>query len=159
VQLTGAGVQGDGTLESNEEGLVTFTDNVFIDQLRHAVRSAGKMSEQRVTFEVREEARMGLQDWWADRLDTSFFNQLCGNTAQSDTRYTGNQVAIAPDTAHKKFVNSERTTDASISTTSLFSLCRFWTRRWKRRLPPLPSFARSSTRARTCTSRSFTRSR
>jgi N4-gp56 family major capsid protein len=122
MQLTGAGIQGDGTLESNEEALSTFTDNVFIDQLRHAVRSAGKMSEQRVTFEVREEARMGLQDWWADRLDTSFFNQLCGNTAQADTRFTGNQVAIAPDLAHKKFVNSNETTDASISTTSLFSL-------------------------------------
>jgi N4-gp56 family major capsid protein len=106
MQLTGAGVQGDGTLEGNEEALITFTDNVFIDQLRHAVRSAGKMSEQRVTFDVREECRMGLQDWWADRLDTSFFNQIGGNTAQSDTRYTGNQAALAPDTAHKKFVNS-----------------------------------------------------
>ena len=122
MQLTGAGVQGDGTLESNEEGLQTFSDAVVIDQLRHAVRSAGKMSEQRVTFDVREEARMGLQDWWADRLDVSFFNQIAGNTAQSDTRYTGNQVAIAPDTAHKKFVNSNELTDASISTTSLFSL-------------------------------------
>lgn len=122
VQLTGSGVQGDGTLESNEEALITYTDNVFIDQLRHAVRSAGKMSEQRVTFEVREEARMGLQDWFGDRLDTSFFNQIGGNTAQTDTRFTGNQVAIAPDAAHKKYVNANESTDASISTTSLFSL-------------------------------------
>jgi N4-gp56 family major capsid protein len=122
MQLTGSGVQGDGTLESNEEGLITFSDAVIIDQLRHAVRSAGKMSEQRVTFEVREEARMGLQDWWADRLDTSFFNQIGGNTAQADTRFTGNQVAIAPDANHKKFVNTNETTDASISTTSLFTL-------------------------------------
>jgi len=122
MQLSGAGIQGDGTLESNEEGLTTFSDAVVIDQLRHAVRSAGKMSEQRVTFEVREEARMGLQDWWADRLDTSFFNQIAGNTAQSDTRYTGNQAAIAPDSSHKKFVNSNESTDASVSTTSLFTL-------------------------------------
>jgi N4-gp56 family major capsid protein len=122
TQLSGAGVQGDGTLEGNEEGLTTFSDSVVIDQLRHAVRSAGKMSEQRVTFDVREECRMGLQDWWADRLDTSFFNQIGGNTAQSDTRYTGNQAALAPDTAHKKYVNSNEATDASISTTSLFSL-------------------------------------
>jgi len=124
MQLVGSGVQGDGTLESNEEGLVTYSDAVVIDQLRHAVRSAGKMSEQRVTFEVREEARMGLQDWWADRLDFSFFNQIAGNTAQSDTRYTGNQVAVAPDTAHKKYVGSAGNagTDASISTTETFSL-------------------------------------
>lgn len=122
MQLTGAGVQGDNTLEGNEEGLITYTDNVFIDQIRHAVRSAGKMSEQRVTFDVREECRMGLQDWFADRLDTSFFNQIGGNTAQSDTRYTGNQATIAPDAAHKKYVNSNETTDASISNTSVFSL-------------------------------------
>lgn len=122
MQLVGSGVQGDNTLEGNEEGLVTFSDNVFIDQLRHAVRSAGKMSEQRVTFDVREECRMGLQDWFADRLDTSFFNQIGGNTGQADTRFTGNQAAIAPDAAHKKFVNSNELTDASISTTSVFAL-------------------------------------
>jgi N4-gp56 family major capsid protein len=41
MQLTGAGIQGDNTLEGNEEALITFTDNVTIDQLRHAVRSGG----------------------------------------------------------------------------------------------------------------------
>lgn len=70
MQLTAAGVQGDATLEGNEEAMVTYTDNVFVDQLRHAVRTAGKMSEQRVPFDVREEARAGLVDWWADRIDT-----------------------------------------------------------------------------------------
>lgn len=72
MQLGGAGIQGDGTLEGNEESLVTYTDDIVIDQLRHAVRSGGKMSEQRIPFSVREEARMGLQDWWADRWDTWF---------------------------------------------------------------------------------------
>lgn len=70
MQLNGAGVQGDATQEGNEEELVTHVDNIFINQLRHAVRSGGKMTEQRIPFSVREEARMGLQDWWADRIDT-----------------------------------------------------------------------------------------
>src|SRR5437868_15055328 len=48
MQLQGAGVMGDGTLEGNEEALTTYTDNLFIDQLRHAVRSKGKMSDQRL---------------------------------------------------------------------------------------------------------------
>lgn len=39
--LTGAGIQGDSTLEGNEEALVTYTDDLLIDQLRHAVRSGG----------------------------------------------------------------------------------------------------------------------
>lgn len=96
--LTGDGIQGDNTLEGSEEALTTYSDDLLIDQLRHAVRSAGKMSEQRVPFSVREEARLGLTDWWAERLDASFFNQLTGNTSQADTRYTGNNATTAPTT-------------------------------------------------------------
>lgn len=72
MQLSGDGVSGDGTLEGNEEPLTTYTDDFLINQLRHAVRSAGKMSEQRIPFSVREEAMSGLRDWWADRMDTWF---------------------------------------------------------------------------------------
>lgn len=96
MQLTGAGVIGDGTLEGMEESLTTYSDSVIINQLRHAVRSAGRMSQQRVPFVVRDEALSGLRDWWADRIDQSGFNQLCGNTAQTDTRYTGLQATVAP---------------------------------------------------------------
>lgn len=96
--LTGDGTQGDSTLEGTEEQLVTFFDDLLINQLRHAVRSAGKMSEQRVPFSVREEARLALTDWWAERMDTSFFNQLSGNTNQADTRYSGNNATLAPTT-------------------------------------------------------------
>lgn len=100
MQLTSAGIQGDSTLEGFEEALTTYSDNIFIDQLRTAVRSSGQMSEQRVTFSVREEARSGLQDWWSDRLDYCMFNQLAGNTALTDTRFTGNQAAIAPSSTN-----------------------------------------------------------
>jgi N4-gp56 family major capsid protein len=121
AQLTGAGIQGDGTLEGNEEALTTNTDNFKIDQLRHAVRSSGKMSEQRVPFDVRDEAKAGLADWWADRYDTCLFNQLCGFTAQADTRFTGNNAAIAPDSAHIYRPNS-RSTDESLTTGDEFGL-------------------------------------
>lgn len=117
--LSGAGIQGDNTLEGEEEALVTYTDDLLIDQLRHAVRSAGKMSEQRVPFSVREEARMGLTDWWADRLDTAFFNQLAGNTAVSDTRYTGNNAALAPTTG---VYGGGEGTEASLSASTTHAL-------------------------------------
>lgn len=42
MQLTGSGIQGDSTLEGNEEALITHTDDLLINQLRHAVRSSGK---------------------------------------------------------------------------------------------------------------------
>ncbi len=105
-QLRGDGVEGDGTLEGNEEALETFYQDVLINQLRHAVRSQGKMSEQRVPFTVRDEARDGLGDWWSDRIDTWFFNQITGNTAQSDGRYVGFNATAAPDLDHVTFGNS-----------------------------------------------------
>src|SRR5262245_9573558 len=95
-QLTGDGVLGDGMQEGNEESLTTFTDDLIINQLRHAVRSEGKMTEQRIPFDIREEAMMGLSDWWADRWDTWFFNQIAGYQPQTDTRYTGHNTISAP---------------------------------------------------------------
>lgn len=118
-QLTGDGVSGDATLEGNEEALVTYSQNVTIDQLRHAVRSKGKMSEQRVPFSVRAEARDGLADWWAARIDTWFFNQIAGNTEQADLRYTGHQATVAPDTDHQVFPGAA-TAETSLSATTAF---------------------------------------
>ena len=117
MQLTGNGIQGDGTLEGNEEALVTHTDDLIINQLRHAVRSGGKMTEQRIPFSIREEARMGLQDWWAERYDTWFMNQLSGNSGQTDTRFTGNNTATAPDAAHIIYANGH-TTEAALTATA-----------------------------------------
>lgn len=119
--LSGDGIQGDGTLEGNEEALTTYTDNVLIDQLRHAVRSGGKMSEQRIPFSVREEARAGLTDWWADRIDTWFFNQLASPVFNwaSDTRKTGNNSITATDSTHKYGIDgggapTQNATDGSV---------------------------------------------
>ncbi len=63
------------------------------------------MSEQRIPFSIREEARTGLTDWWAERMDTALFNQLGGNTAQADTKYTGSNATVAPDADHIYYAN------------------------------------------------------
>jgi N4-gp56 family major capsid protein len=118
-QLQGAGVKGDNTLEGNEEALETFNQDVYIDQLRHAVRSAGKMSEQRIPFSVREEAKDGLADWWAERFDRWFFNQIAGNTAETDDRYYGFNSPVAPDADHVTYGNSGSSSEGSISNTTI----------------------------------------
>ena len=120
VQLSGAGVSGDGTLENNEESLTTYTDDFLIDQIRHAVRSKGRMSEQRIPFSVRNEARLGLQDWFSDRIDTALFNVLGGNTAQTDTRYTGSNATTAPTSDHRLFVYGSA--DESLSASNTLTL-------------------------------------
>lgn len=125
MQLSGRGIIGDGTLEGNEEALVTYSDNLYIDQLRHAVRSDGQMSEQRVPFNVREEARNGLQDWWSNRIDTWFFNQLTGNTAQSNLEYTGLQATIAPTSTRMVVggpAGTVHTTEASLSASTTHAM-------------------------------------
>jgi N4-gp56 family major capsid protein len=121
MQLSGAGVAGDGTLEGNEEALVTYSDAVVLDQLRHAVRSSGRASQQRVPFDLRQESLDGMKDWWADRLDTGFFNQICGYTVESDTRLTGNQAAVAPDAAHQKW-GGAATNDQGLGSSDIFKL-------------------------------------
>ncbi len=111
MQLTALGVQGDSTLEGNEEALQVYTDNLFINQLRNAVRSGGKMSEQRVPFSVREQAQIGLSDWYAGVFDLGFFNQLAGATTQpdgvtlTDTRQSANNTPTAPSTNNVYYAN------------------------------------------------------
>ena len=117
--LVADGVQGDATLEGQEERITYYSDDVFINQLRHAVREGGRFTRQLVPFDIREHARMSLQDWWADRIDTWFFNQICGNTNQTDTRYTGNQTAIAADADHLIYAGGA-TTDQSLSNSATY---------------------------------------
>src|SRR5688572_5088363 len=120
--LTGDGVQGDSTLEGNEEALSTYSDDVFINQIRHAVRSDGKMSEQRVPFSVREEARMGLKDWWSERLQVTLANQLTGNTGQANTLYTGNNATIAPTATSRIICGEGKSLEASLSSSTNASI-------------------------------------
>jgi len=123
MQLTGNGVAGDGTLEGNEEALSVYSDDLLINQLRHAVRSGGKMTEQRVSFDIREEARMGLQDWWANRIDTALFNQLGGNTGQADTRFTGSNATVAPSSSNIVYPNS-LTTETQVASASISNIMK-----------------------------------
>lgn len=124
MKLTGDGVQGDSTLEGQEEALSTYADTITINQLRHATRSKGKMSEQRVPFDVRQENMDALSDWFAERYDTSFANQLAGYTPQSDTRYTGNNAVVAPSTNNIMIPSTITSDPASLSTTDIFTLTK-----------------------------------
>lgn len=125
MQLAGGGVLGDGTLEGNEEALTVYSDNLLIDQLRHAVRTGGRMSQQRVPFDIREEARVGLTDWWADRIDSAFFNHICGQAAQTDLRYTGNNTVLDYSTGRGIYSTASAnvpTSDQSLSVSDVFTL-------------------------------------
>ena len=120
-QLQQDGIQGDATLEGNEEALQFYNDSVLLDQLRFAARINGRMTEKRVPYNLRKVCRDRLADLWADRMDVSFFNQICGNTAQSDTRYSGNNAISAPTTNRVLRPNSVAT-DQALAAGDEFSL-------------------------------------
>lgn len=80
------------------------------------------MSEQRVLFDVRQENTDALSDFFAERVDVSIFNQLAGNTAQTDTRYTGSNATVAPSANNIIWVDSDIDTgDQSLGTTDTFT--------------------------------------
>lgn len=122
MQLAGDGITGDGTLEGNEESLSIYADSVEIDQLRHAVRTKGRASEQRVPFSTREEARDGLADWWSARIDTTLFNHLAGISGETRQAYNGNNTIAAPTSTHVVYAAGTSDGDNSDSSASRFRL-------------------------------------
>lgn len=126
VQLTGRGVTQDEELEGNEESLVQYYDDLFINELRHAVRHKRGIHTQRVNFEPRKLSKDNLRDWLADRLDTWGWNALAGNTAVSDTIYTGFNSTTAPTSAtgNRRIIYADEasTTEGSLTASQTFNL-------------------------------------
>lgn len=96
--ITMDGALGDEALEGNETAPETFTDQLTINELRGAVRVKAQKSieQQRVPFDMGMNAMDQLANWWAERLDIAMFNQLAGNTAQTNLRYVGQNATTAP---------------------------------------------------------------
>jgi N4-gp56 family major capsid protein len=121
MQLSGDGFTESEIAEGNGEALTTYADNVFVNELGHVVgvRSENTIDAQRVAFDLREEAKDGLVDWWARRISVAFFNQVAGNTATSgptfptSVKYTGLNATIAPSAGRILRFNAAGTALAS----------------------------------------------
>jgi len=94
MQMGNDGVTGDNRMRGNEEALTYYQDTVNIDQLRNA-HAFRRMSQQRTIHDLRMDAKANLSDWFADKMDTYMFNNLCGNT-----NHNFGQAATAPDADH-----------------------------------------------------------
>lgn len=117
--LSGDGVSGSDALEGNEEAGQNYTDDLIIDELRHATRVSGQgtIETQRVPFDLRSIAKDRLKNWWAERLDVSFMNTIAGNTAQSDVKYSGLNATIAPSTGRHLWADVSETNKINTSST------------------------------------------
>lgn len=123
---TGEGTSENETQEGNEEGLTRYSDTMLINELGHAhrVRAEGTIDRQRVPYDMRQECYDSLKDWWADRYDTWFFNQLAGYTVQTNLKYLGFNAAIAPTSSRRLYGGASNTTDQAVNgdNTAVFKL-------------------------------------
>jgi N4-gp56 family major capsid protein len=98
TRLTGRGIGEGMAADGNGEALSTFSDALFIGELGHVVGvpSDDTIDAQRVPFDIRAISRDRMANWWKDRKAVSFTNHVCGNTAQTDSFYTGLNATTAP---------------------------------------------------------------
>jgi len=107
-KLAGDGTEGDNVIEgtSAEEALEFFSDSLFIDQRRKGTKSKGKMSEQRVPYNMRLQGRNALSVWYGEDYDQQLFYYLSGmrgiTAGHVSTGWTGraNNSLQTPDSAH-----------------------------------------------------------
>lgn len=78
--LQGDGIVGDNLLEGSEEAMFNDTQVIRIDQIRHGVRSKGRMAEQATVIRFRTVGREKLGFWLADKVDELMFLTASGVT-------------------------------------------------------------------------------
>ena len=121
VQMRNRPTYGDQRLEGKEESLKFYTDEVIIDQVRHAASAGGKMSRKRTAHDMRMLAKNRLGDYFSRLVDELFFMYLSGArginqdfTEASDyTGFAGNSFD-APDASHQLYGGSA-TSKASLT--------------------------------------------
>ncbi|MGV7034850.1 N4-gp56 family major capsid protein [Methylobacterium symbioticum] len=127
MQLKGSGFSSSDVAEGNGEQLGTNSDKVTIDELGHVVgvKSENTIDQQRVPFNLREQARSGLADWFQTRKTVCFFNHVCGftpaNQGANAKKFTANNVVTAPS-AGRIFRPNGRANDAALVAGDIMTL-------------------------------------
>ncbi|HED38759.1 MAG TPA: N4-gp56 family major capsid protein [Ignavibacteria bacterium] len=103
--LTGAGIVGDQTWEGNEEKLSFKDFNMTVEELGHGVEVGGEMEAQRVPYNLVEEGKDALRDWWGQHLSDHMFAHFCGDTTYKVNGVVFAQAPTNPDSGHQMFMN------------------------------------------------------
>lgn len=128
VQLKMEPVEGDDTLEGQEEDLKFYTDAVYIDQLRGGVNTGGRMTRKRTIHNLRMIARKRQSEWWGRVFDELFFMYGSGSRGVNAdylfrSTYAGfaNNAFTAPDAEHQLYGGSANS-KASMTDADVFDL-------------------------------------
>lgn len=129
AKLTGDGFTENELAEGNGESLSIYADAVVINELGHVVGVPNKgrsIDDQRVPFNLRDAARMGLRGWKGERMSVTFFNHVCGYTPEVRAKYTGNNAIVAPTSSRRIVVDvlgpATNTQDENIVSADTFNL-------------------------------------
>lgn len=82
-------------LEGREESPNVYVDTVTLDQLRHAIITGGKLSEQRLAWNMREKMKNLLAYYWARVTDEYIFKKLSGTSFTDDLSGTVGEAGVA----------------------------------------------------------------
>jgi N4-gp56 family major capsid protein len=116
LPLIGEGVFGRDTVEGNEESLRYESFSMTIEELNHAVDTGGRMDQQRVPWNLMQDGRDGLKDWWAELFSNYIINVIAGNSLYAIAGHTVfGQAITEPDIYHYLGVNqSDNTAVATV---------------------------------------------
>ena len=103
TKLSGSGKSNDDTLEGFEEAINSYEMSVSVAQLRNAVRLTGIEDEQKVTYDMRADAKEKLKTWMAETLQDEMFQTL----------------ATSPTTNRKVWCSADHSSVGTLDTTDL----------------------------------------
>lgn len=136
-KLTGNGVTGATALKGNEEDLIFHTQKIEVDTLRHGVVLKGEMSEKRVAFSLRNQAREALVDWACERIKLDIISALTDTSVGRDrSRYLYGTSDVNWDDAHATALANVDTVNDKLSTKMISIAKRKATLAGERRIRP-----------------------
>ncbi|MCP4355514.1 MAG: N4-gp56 family major capsid protein [Proteobacteria bacterium] len=116
-KLTGTGVTGATALKGSEEDLIFHAQKITVDTLRHGVVLKGEMSEKRVAFSLRNQAREALVDWACEKITQNIITALTDTSVGRDqSRYIYGATDANWDATHATALATVDATDDKLST-------------------------------------------
>ena len=128
MQLDEAPKSSADTVENNEQTLTMYNMSITLDEVVDAVRFKNVIDRQRVTFDMRDEARAGLSDQLANAWDHSFFTQLAGARHVTDNTFYGHNAILDHQqvTGQAHYINCDSagsaTTDDALGSADVLTL-------------------------------------
>lgn len=117
--LSGSGVWDDNILEGNEEAMRFGSFDVYLHQIRQAVRLAGRYEEQKTQINMRKEARTQLANWLSTFIDDSIFGVLTGVKAKYAVDDTGYQFPVEAPT--RVLIAGGKSAESALTATDTFN--------------------------------------